>query len=291
MKIYELARELGVGREALLFFAQNQKIEVKSIAAELTSEEKDLLLLAFDEAGGKLEPVIPEGLITTGATGKEEVSGKQSNFKGFFSSLKKYEKKPKEPEIPKTKTVKEGKALRIYRLVVILIIGLFVGLGYSAYNANVQVTDLTQKVNETTQTLGENQKNLSKENEKLLERVKVLENGNKKSESTSKSTEKKASAPKAKTHGYVRNIYEISFASDNCCNVKIKSVNIKGERNLVLLFLYIGGRMNRTGITVDKKMIDVEGISNFYSIKISTAKNKFVKLKEANGSCKKIILE
>lgn len=199
MKIYELARELGVDREALLFFAQKQKIEVKSIAAELTSEEKDLLLLAFDEAGGKLEPVIPEGLITTGATGKEEVSGKQSIFKGFFSSLKKYEKKPKEPEIPKTKTVKEGKALRIYRLVVILIIGLFVGLGYSAYNANVQVTDLTQKVNETTQTLGENQKALSKENEKLLERVKVLENGNKKSESTSKSTDKKASTPKAKT--------------------------------------------------------------------------------------------
>lgn len=157
MKIYELARELGVDREALLFFAQNQKIEVKSIAAELTSEEKDLLLLAFDEAGGKLEPVIPEGLITTGATGKEEVSGKQSIFKGFFSSLKKYEKKPKEPEIPKAKTVKEGKALRIYRLVVILIIGLFVGLGYSAYNANVQVTDLTQKVNETTQTLGQTQ--------------------------------------------------------------------------------------------------------------------------------------
>jgi len=46
-----------------------------------------------------------------------------------------------------------------------------------------------------------------------------------------------------------------------------------------------------TEITVVKKRGDVEGISNFYSIKISTAKNKFVKLKEANGSCKKIILE
>ena len=80
MKIYELARELGVDREALLFFAQNQKIEVKSIAAELTSEEKDLLLLAFDEAGGKLEPVIPEELITTGATGKEEGAGETKYF-------------------------------------------------------------------------------------------------------------------------------------------------------------------------------------------------------------------
>ena len=49
--------------------------------------------------------------------------------------------------------------------------------------------------------------------------------------------------------------------------------------------------MTMAEIYVVKKMIDVEGITNFYSINISTAKNKFVKLKEANGSCKKIILE
>ncbi|WP_270219352.1 hypothetical protein, partial [Lactococcus garvieae] len=63
-------------------------------------------------------------------------------------------------------------------------------------------------------------------------------------------------------------------------HVKIKSVNIKDERNLVLLFLYIGGRMSRTGITVDKKMIDAEGISNFYSIKVSTARNKICEMKK-----------
>ncbi|MFK4900990.1 hypothetical protein ACI1UM_08330 [Lactococcus petauri] len=103
MKIYELARELGVDREALLFFAQNQKIEVKSIAAELTSEEKDLLFLAFDEAEGKLESVIPEDLITTGATGKEEGAGKQSVFKGFFSGLKNMIKSPKNLKFSKLK--------------------------------------------------------------------------------------------------------------------------------------------------------------------------------------------
>lgn len=65
-----------------------------------------------------------------------------------------------------------------------------------------------------------------------------------------------------------------------------------GERNLTLFVFYIiEERTSMTEIFVVKKRSDVEGISNFYSIKISTAKNKFVKLKEANGSCKKIILE
>lgn len=65
-----------------------------------------------------------------------------------------------------------------------------------------------------------------------------------------------------------------------------------GERNLTLFVFYIiEERTSMAEIFVDKKRSDVEGISNFYSIKVSTAKNKFVKLKEANGSCKKIILE
>ncbi|QQC74302.1 hypothetical protein I6I20_08005 [Lactococcus garvieae] len=38
--------------------------------------------------------------------------------------------------------------------------------------------------------------------------------------------------------------------------------------------------MSRTGITVDKKMIDAEGISNFYSIKVSTARNKICEMKK-----------
>ena len=64
------------------------------------------------------------------------------------------------------------------------------------------------------------------------------------------------------------------------------------EKSHPFCILYIiEERTSMTEIFVVKKRSDVEGISNFYSIKISTAKNKFVKLKEANGSCKKIILE
>lgn len=112
--------------------------------------------------------------------------------------MKIYEKQPKEPKIPKTKTVKEGTALRIYRLVALLVVSLFIGLGYSAYNANIQVTELIKKVNETTQTLSENQKVLMDQSEKLTGRVKTLEDGQKKSELSSKSTDKKTLAPKAK---------------------------------------------------------------------------------------------
>lgn len=37
--------------------------------------------------------------------------------------------------------------------------------------------------------------------------------------------------------------------------------------------------MSRTGITVDKKMIDAEGVSNFYSTEVSTTKNKICEMK------------
>jgi cell division protein FtsB len=198
LKIYELARDLSVDKEALLSFAQSKGIEAKSIASELTPEQVDNLLIAFDEAGGVLESVEAVSKITAPQVTENEVSKKQGFFKSGLSNLKKYEKQPKEPKIPKTKTVKEGTALRIYRLVALLVIALFIGLGYSAYNANIQVTELTKKVNETTQTLSENQKVLMDQSEKLTGRVKTLEDGQKKSESSSKSTDKKASAPKAK---------------------------------------------------------------------------------------------
>ena len=38
--------------------------------------------------------------------------------------------------------------------------------------------------------------------------------------------------------------------------------------------------MSRTGITVDNKMINAEGISNFYSIEVSTARNKICEMKK-----------
>lgn len=62
-----------------------------------------MLFLAFDEGGGKLESVIPEELITTGATGKEEGAGKQSIFKGFFSGLKNMRKNLKNLKFLKLK--------------------------------------------------------------------------------------------------------------------------------------------------------------------------------------------
>ncbi|MGY3713665.1 MULTISPECIES: hypothetical protein [Lactococcus] len=198
MKIYKLADDLGVDKKTLLSFAQNKGIGAKSIASELTSDEVDNLLIAFDEAGGVLEPVEAVSKNPTPQATKNGESQKQGFFKSGLSNLKKYEKQPKEPKIPKTKIVKEGTALRIYRLVALFVIALFIGLGYSAYNANIQVTELTKKVNETTQTLSENQKVLMDQSEKLTGRVKILEEGQKKSESSSKRTDKKTSAPKAK---------------------------------------------------------------------------------------------
>lgn len=56
MKIYELARDLGVDKEALLFLAQSQGIEAKTIAKELTSSEVDILIVEFEEQGGVEAP-------------------------------------------------------------------------------------------------------------------------------------------------------------------------------------------------------------------------------------------
>ena len=56
MKIYELARDLGVDKEALLFLAQSQGIEAKTIARDLTSSETDILIAEFEERGGVEAP-------------------------------------------------------------------------------------------------------------------------------------------------------------------------------------------------------------------------------------------
>lgn len=57
MKIYQLAKDLGVEQNALFSFAQKQGIEANSVASELTSDESEHLLRAFDEAGGVLNTV------------------------------------------------------------------------------------------------------------------------------------------------------------------------------------------------------------------------------------------
>lgn len=63
MKIYELARDLGVDEEALLFLAQSQGIEAKTIGKILNNEEEIVLMEAFEARGGVLEfPSVEEPL-------------------------------------------------------------------------------------------------------------------------------------------------------------------------------------------------------------------------------------
>lgn len=204
MKIYELARDLGVDQEALLFLAQREGFEVKSVASILTEDDQERLLQAFDEAGGVLEtPEISPQKVKKKQEKKEK---KKSSFvSGLVGQIKKYEKPPQKTKIPQVKTVKEKTAYRIYRVVLVGVVALFVGLGYSAYNANVQMTELTMKVNQTTKTLSENQKTLSEqmktlmqENKNLSERVKKLERSYSPKEVKKSSTSQKVEA-KSKT--------------------------------------------------------------------------------------------
>ena len=211
MKIYELARDLGVDQEALLFLAQKEGFEVKSVASILTEDDQERLLQAFDEAGGVLET--PEISLQEEERSPQKVKKKQekkekkkSSFvSGLVGQIKKYEKPPKKTKVPQVKTVKERTAYRIYRVVLVGVVALFVGLGYSAYNANVQMTELTTKVNQTTKTLSENQKELSEqmktltqENKSLSERVKKLEGSSSTKEVKKSSTPQKVEA-KSKT--------------------------------------------------------------------------------------------
>ena len=102
MKIYELARDLGMQGEALLFLAQKEDLEVKSVASILTEEDQERLLQAFDEAGGVLET--PEISSQEEEESPQKVKKKQKQEKkekkksSFVSSLvgqiKKYEKPP-----------------------------------------------------------------------------------------------------------------------------------------------------------------------------------------------------
>lgn len=207
MKIYELARDLSVDQEALLFLAQKEGFEVKSVASILTEDDQERLLQAFDEAGGVLET--PEISPQEEERSSQKVKKKQEKKASFVSSLvgqiKKYEKPPKKTKAPQVKAVKEKTAYRIYRVVLIGVVMVFVGLGYSAYNANVQMTELTTKVNQTTKTLSENQKELSEqmktltqENKSLSERVKKLEKSSSTKEVKKPSTPQKVEA-KSKT--------------------------------------------------------------------------------------------
>ena len=208
MKIYELARDLGVDKEALLFLAQSQGIEAKTIAKELTSSEVDILIVEFEEQGGVEAPPkqeaesrvhdVEKSSITTSETPTfviPEEKKKRSPFSKFKKNLEGYEKVPKEPASVKAKTVKASRAKGFYRAFCVLVILFFVGLGNSAYQANVQVQKLTEEVNSTTKVLNENQETLSKQEKALDSRLKKLE----KQEVSSKEDKKVSTDKKAPT--------------------------------------------------------------------------------------------
>lgn len=208
MKIYELARDLGVDKEALLFLAQSQGIEAKTIAKVLTSSEVDVLIAEFEERGGVEAP--PKQEVESRVHDVEKVSvttdepptfvipeekKKRSPFSKFKKNLEGYEKIPKEPDYVKAKTVKASRAKGFYRMFCVLVLLFFVGLGNSAYQANVQVKKLTEEVNSTTKILNENQESLSKQEKALDSRLKKLE----KQETSSKEDKKSSTDKKTQT--------------------------------------------------------------------------------------------
>lgn len=210
MKIYELARDLGVDKEALLFLAQSQGIEAKTIARDLTSSETDILIAEFEERGGVEAPKESKQEIEVRVQDVEKVSvvpsetptfvipeekKKRSPFSKFKKNLEGYEKVPKEPDSVEAKTVKASRAKGFYRAFCVLVILFFVGLGNSAYQANVQVKKMTEEVNSTTQVLNENQEALSKQEKALDSRLKNLE----KKEASSKEDKKDSTDKKVPT--------------------------------------------------------------------------------------------
>lgn len=222
MKIYKLSSDLGVDKEALLSFAQSKGIEAKSIASELTSDEVDSLLIAFDEAGGVLD-VVPEQ-----DAEKEEVqlekdeavvtSTEEKKIQPEAETSKKIKKKPKREPLPKNGTwldkiesspklskppevvaTGRSKAFLVYRVMTVIVTLFFVFLGFTAINANRQGAQLTESVNATTKTLTDNQKALDKKIEDLNKEIQTLKDKQAKTEETDKKAEndkKPKSTPK-----------------------------------------------------------------------------------------------
>lgn len=112
MKIYELASDLSVDKEALLFLAQKQGINAKSIAYELTSDESDNLLQAFDEVGGNIEPIEKD------LSKISEVESKESKEDFTEASLKsdlKYEAPRKKKKFFKSGKENKNKGVKLQK--------------------------------------------------------------------------------------------------------------------------------------------------------------------------------
>lgn len=215
MKIYKLSSDLGVDKEALLSFAQSKGIEAKSIASELTSDEVDSLLIAFDEAGGVLD-VVPEqdvekeeAVVTS--TEEKKIQPEAETSKKIKKKLKKeplpkngtwldkIESAPKLSKPPEVVTTGRSKAFLVYRVMTVIVTLFFVFLGFTAINANRQGAQLTESVNATTKTLTDNQKALDKKIEDLNKEIQTLKDKQAKTEETDKKAEndkKPKSTPK-----------------------------------------------------------------------------------------------
>lgn len=194
MKIYELARELDVDREAFLFFAQNQKIEVKSIDSELTSDEVDSLLIAFDEA---VVTSTEEKKIQPKAETSKKIKKKPKRepLPKNGTWLDKIELAPKLSKPPEVVTTGRSKAFLVYRIMTVIVTLFFIFLGFTVINVNRQGAQLTEDVNATTKTLTDNQKALDKKIEDLTKEIQISKDKQAKTEETykkSKSTPKKA---------------------------------------------------------------------------------------------------
>lgn len=211
MKIYQLAGDLGVDNKRLLFFAQNKGIEAKSIASELTSDEVDSLLIAFDEAGGVLDVVPKQDIEKYEAV---VTSTEEKKIQHEAETSKKIKKKPKREPLPKNGTwldkielapklskppevvaTGRSKAFLVYRIMTVIVTLFFIFLGFTVINVNRQGAQLTEDVNATTKTLTYNQKALDKKIEDLNKEIQTLKDKQVKTEETdkkSKSTPKKA---------------------------------------------------------------------------------------------------
>ncbi|MGY0186375.1 translation initiation factor IF-2 N-terminal domain-containing protein [Lactococcus petauri] len=221
MKIYKLADDLGVDKKALLSFAQSKGIEAKSIASELTPEQVDNLLIAFDEAGGVLDVAPEQAVEEEVQLEKEEAvvtSTEEKKVQPEAETPKKIKKKPKREPLPKNGTwldkiesapklskppevvaTGRSKAFLVYRVMTVIATLFFVFLGFTAINANRQGAQLTENVNATTKTLTDNQKALDKKIEDLNEEIQTLKDKQAKTEETDKKVEndkKSKSTPK-----------------------------------------------------------------------------------------------
>ncbi|WP_307984546.1 translation initiation factor IF-2 N-terminal domain-containing protein [uncultured Lactococcus sp.] len=153
MKIYELARDLGVDQEALLFLAQKEGLEVKSVASKLTEEEKEQLLQAFDAAEGVIDSIEKDVLKHS----KEKQEAANHNFieknyeaprkkKKFFQinkgiknkGIKLQKQQYERPALPRNYSQKKARLFLAGLVSATVLIGVGSGIAYTQAKHTVQ---------------------------------------------------------------------------------------------------------------------------------------------------------